>query len=110
MINFSRTPVYTGLTEKTKESKQYDFLSGNVYYLMLAKQILKDVGITYIIDVTSNNYTIKLYKNDVCFKKVFCPQYYGFKLYKVAKQVSKRKTFKAIEESDTITQLINKAK
>ena len=50
----------------------------------------------------------KLYKDDVCFKKVFCPQYYGFKLYKVAKQVSK--TFKAIEESDTITQLINKAK
>lgn len=86
----------------------WNFIEDNEEHIKLAKQILKDVGITYIVYINSNNYTIKLYKDDVCFKKVFCPQYYGFKLYKVAKQVSK--TFKAIEESDTITQLINKAK
>lgn len=78
----------------------------NKYNIKLAKQILKESGITYVVDITSNNYIIKLYKDGTCFKKFFCPEYYGFKLYKIAKQVSKRNTFKAIEETDYITQIL----
>lgn len=71
-----------------------------------AKEILRQLGIKYIVSITSNNSYIKFYKDNKCIRisevDISC---LGFRLLYESRRLKNKKTFKIAEDNDLITDI-----